>query len=317
MTPNFAIVKKRPVLTGSIIIGGGFLLYFLFMRGDSSAPSSGGGYQVQQIQAAQEVAAANNQMMAQAQQIQGQIAMGQLQANTAITIAEMEYAAQREMAAFSLEGMRYDYALNMEALSVQENLGMMQMESQLLQAQIAADQNIAMQQMMVQGQVNLAALSSQIQMAGIQSQENIARDTMAQQTNMASIFAQTQVALGKNDVEKMRIQAAAQKSGNKSNMWATVAMGAMMAFSDIKIKTIEGCVDSERCLKAIENAPVDFWRYLDGAVEGDGGEIHVGPYVQDFYRELGAKDWNDRQGIAIVDYMGALTGAVKALSARK
>ena len=63
-------------------------------------------------------------------------------------------------------------------------------------------------------------------------------------------------------------------------------------------------------LKAVENMPVEEWRYKKG--QGDEGR-HVGTYAQDFQRETGK---GDGRSIPIVDAIGTTMGAIKELSAK-
>lgn len=63
-------------------------------------------------------------------------------------------------------------------------------------------------------------------------------------------------------------------------------------------------------LKAVENMPVEEWRYKKG--QGDEGR-HVGTYAQDFQRETGK---GDGRSIPIVDAIGTTMGAIQELSAK-
>lgn len=78
-------------------------------------------------------------------------------------------------------------------------------------------------------------------------------------------------------------------------------------FSDERLKDKKGPVDDEDALKAITSLPVERWNY-----KGDDTE-HVGTMAQDFNRNLGLPG---RPMISTIDYLGALTGAVKALDKR-
>lgn len=63
-------------------------------------------------------------------------------------------------------------------------------------------------------------------------------------------------------------------------------------------------------LEALEDMPVEKWKYKDGM--GDGGE-HIGPYAEDFQKATGK---GDGKTIPVVDAIGVTMGAVKELSAK-
>jgi|GEM_PF-1395208 len=77
--------------------------------------------------------------------------------------------------------------------------------------------------------------------------------------------------------------------------------------SDERVKEKGKPLPPEKALKAVIDLPVDHWRY-----KGDDAE-HVGTYAQNFHRNLGLPH---KPTIDVIDYLGALTGAVQALEKR-
>lgn len=77
--------------------------------------------------------------------------------------------------------------------------------------------------------------------------------------------------------------------------------------SDERVKEKGKPLSPEKALKAVIDLPVDHWRY-----KGDDAE-HVGTYAQNFHRNLGLPH---KPTIDVIDYLGALTGAVQALEKR-
>lgn len=69
---------------------------------------------------------------------------------------------------------------------------------------------------------------------------------------------------------------------------------------------------AKRNLEAVEEMPVERWRYMPGI--GDGGAAeHVGPYAEDFKAATGK---GDGRVIPMQDAIGITMGAVKELSAK-
>lgn len=327
---NLSVLKKKPVITGAVIIGGGALFYILFLRGGSSQESGGGsslGYTDMQVAAASEMAVLNQQAMMQGQQIQGQLALAQIAAGSQLAVAETDANLQRDLAAFALQAQQGQIAVELAGIAASQQVEMLGLEksaeiqtltvqSQLEGLRVQAERDVYMQAAMANAQIQLGAMSRDVSLAGISAQENIMRHTLDANT-------QLQLGLGAQSVEKERIgadaakysagkSASAQKSSSKWGAIAGVAMGALALFSDIKLKTIHGCVSTQRCLDAVLNSPIDFWKYLEGEELGD--EMHVGVYAQDFYRELGCNDWASRDRIHYADMFGAMNGAIKQLA---
>lgn len=333
------VIKKRPVVIGGVILVGGLFFYFLFLRpqpapakSDSETPSVG--YTDAQVIAASRMAEYQQQAVLQGQQIQGQIALAQVNAQGELAIANAQVGLQREMGALSLEAQRLSFARDIENIQSTERLGMMGMqtsaqiqqltlETQLQGLQSQLQRDVAMNQMMTEAQVALGAMQTQVSIAGISAQENISRHALDATTAQIKAANELQLGLGAQNVQIKQIEAttaqynakqssSASKSSSKWGAIGSIAGAAIMAFSDINIKSIHGCVSLDRCLTAIEKMPIDYWVYLDGEQFGEG--MHVGTYAQDFYRELGCPDWNDRKVINHVDMFGALGGAIKALA---
>lgn len=335
------VIKKKPILTGSIILGGGLLFYFMFMRpsGGGSQPARQMGYTDTQVYAGSELAMLQNQQAQQGQQIQAQLAALQIQGNFALAEASTNANLQRDIAALSLQAAQMDQAVQLAGIAADRDvalLGMqnsrdiaqMQVEGELEALALNVGRDIAVQNMLTQAQVNITGMASQVQMAGIASQERLGRATIdanvAMTTNMLNLQAvfaeqETRREQARIDRDIVNIRETNRTARNASDnaltgdIVSTIGMGMMM-MSSIHIKTIDAVVDCNKCLSAIKAMPVDFWRYMDGSADSLDSVQHVGTYSQDFYREIGAKDWEKRDAIAVVDYMGALTGAIKALA---
>lgn len=335
------VIKKRPVLTGAIIIGGGLLFYFMFMRpSDSgSSRSQSMGYTDTQVYAGSELVALQQQQAQQGAQIQGQLAALQIQGNIALAEASTNANLQRDLAALSLQAAQMDNAVDLAGIAAQRDVQMLGMENsrQIAELQVQGElealalnvgRDIAVQNMLTQAQVSITGMASQVQMAGISSQERLGRATIdanvamvGNMLNLQAVFAEqeTRREQARIDRDIVNIRETNRTARNASDnalmgdVVSTVGMGLMM-MSSIHIKTIDAVVDCNKCLNAIKAMPVDFWRYMDGTTNEIDSVQHVGTYSQDFYREIGAKDWEKRDAIAVVDYMGALTGAIKALA---
>lgn len=103
-------------------------------------------------------------------------------------------------------------------------------------------------------------------------------------------------------------QANAQNSaGLWSGLGSMVGMAALFPPSSRELK--EDMKPVKGALEAIENLPVEEWKYKDGVA--DGGK-HIGTYAEDFQRETGK---GDGKTLPVVDAIGVTMGAVKELSA--
>lgn len=333
---NLAVIKKKPVVFGSVIIGGGLLFYFLFMRGgeQETQTSATMGYTDTQVAAASQLATYQQQAYLQGQEIQGQLALANISAGNALAVAQTDADVQKTLGAFALENSRLALARDIEGIRSAERVqtyGMdtsaqiaaMQYQTQLAGLQSNNETQVALQQLATQGQVAIAGMASQVSMAGIQAQADISAQTIQATTQQIKYQNELQLGLGAQNVQIKQIeadaakyasgkQASAQKSGSKWGAIASVAGAAILAFSDIEIKTIHGCVKTSDCLAAIESMPIDFWKYLESAQLGP--EEHVGTYAQEFYRALGCGDWSNRRMIHHVDMFGALSGAIKEIA---
>lgn len=138
MKMNITLLKKHPLATGSIIVVGGLVLYFVWMRGDSS----GGG----------------STTVVQPSQGQLQLAAAQIQSNTALQGAAIQYAYQSHVS-------DEQYQLGMANLSTQLQALQIQSNTTDIANKLAAQTQIAQLQISGQTQTNLAALSSQTQIA--------------------------------------------------------------------------------------------------------------------------------------------------------
>ena len=88
------------------------------------------------------------------------------------------------------------------------------------------------------------------------------------------------------------------------------AAGSVIGMLSDKDAKTEKKKPGRSLLKAVENMPVEEWRYKKG--QGDEGR-HVGTYAQDFQRETGK---GDGRSIPIVDAIGTTMGAIQELSAK-
>lgn len=268
------------------------------------------GVQMAQIQAQQ--TGANNQLTAQlealnvqsktqlqsiALQNEGQIALANIakaaaldQIGASVQVNKDTLAAQYQIASMqSLE--------NMHAMDTNKQITAMQLSSQVEALQIQSQRDLGMQQMFIGGQVQLAGISA-----------DVTKYSLLQNTEQAKINADmTKYIAGK--------QASASKSSSKWGAIAGVASAAIMAFCDVNIKEIDGCVSTGVCLDVVRSLPLDQWQYREDSLPGKIGDNykHVGTYAQDFYKALGVEDWRSRTRIDHVDMFGVLIGAIKEL----
>lgn len=99
----------------------------------------------------------------------------------------------------------------------------------------------------------------------------------------------------------------ASSAGLMSGIGSLVGSGAaLFALSSKEFKEDKRPADG--ALEAVENMPVEQWKYKDGI--SDGGE-HIGPYAEDFQAATGK---GDGKTIPIVDAIGVTMGAVQELS---
>ena len=99
----------------------------------------------------------------------------------------------------------------------------------------------------------------------------------------------------------------ASSAGLMSGIGSLVGSGAaLFALSSKELKEDKRPADG--ALEAVENMPVEQWKYKEGVA--DGGE-HIGPYAEDFQAATGK---GDGKTIPIVDAIGVTMGAVQELS---
>lgn len=108
-----------------------------------------------------------------------------------------------------------------------------------------------------------------------------------------------------------RYSAYQDSQANKAGIFGAIgtAAGAMPWATILSSK--EAKTDREAApgiLEALEDVPVDKWRYKDGM--GDGGE-HVGPMAEDFQKATGL---GDGKTINVVDAVGITMGGLKELN---
>lgn len=101
-------------------------------------------------------------------------------------------------------------------------------------------------------------------------------------------------------------QASSANSAGLMSGIGSIAGMAMSYFSSEELKTDKKPV--EGALAAIEQMPVEQWKYKDG-VE-DGGE-HIGPYAEDFHAATGK---GDGTSIPVQDAIGVTMGAIQELA---
>ena len=86
-----------------------------------------------------------------------------------------------------------------------------------------------------------------------------------------------------------------------------VAVAAQTVFSARDMKDEVAHVDADAVLNALADLPTNYWRYKSTA------ELHIGPYAEDFREVFGV---GDGRTLAVVDVMGVMLTAVKALATR-
>lgn len=112
-----------------------------------------------------------------------------------------------------------------------------------------------------------------------------------------------------NTQHQNRMQAWQAQQDSSGALFGAIGNVAGLMLSDETAKTDKKPV-KRSLLKAVEQMPVEDWRYKRG--QGDGA-AHTGTYAQDFRRQTGR---GDGRTIPVVDAIGVTMGAVKELSAK-
>lgn len=220
MKLDFTFIKKRPLLTGAIVLIGAFAL-FLALKGrggsgsvvvtqggpDPAQVQAGLQAQAMQFQANQQVAAQNFQLAQQQMAINGQLSIAGLQAQLEDKRSERDTATAQHLA------------------DLQAQVQVTGINAQVAQTQIGAN---------VQQQI--AAFGAQVQMAGIQAQERIGLATVQVQQTSADAAAYFQRAQADNIMGLATLQAQTEQLGIQRNAevamntnWSQVAIADKMA----------------------------------------------------------------------------------------
>lgn len=103
---------------------------------------------------------------------------------------------------------------------------------------------------------------------------------------------------------------------NNQNMWGTIGSligtGASAYYSSEMFKQMGPEVDPELMLKAVNDMTVTEWQYNDDSPSNDR-DLHIGTTAEKFNEALGL---GDKKYISIIDSLGAITGAIQALTKR-
>lgn len=296
------VIKKHPVITGAVVVVAGLVFYVVYSAGSGGASAvqvSGG-------------PSGPSQSDLQAQQIQGQLAALGLQSQTQITLANI--GAQNDQAKIAYQ---YQIAQLQAGLEAAHDLHEYDLAKLQTNAQLEAIQT-QYQSSLAQAQINAG---TQLQIASINSdltKFNNAINAQLQQSMIEgnTLIAQYNAQAGIAQAQAYGSAAKAAASASKTQSWSTAVVGlASIFFCDVNIKSIIGCVDSNKCLAVVKTIPLDYWSYIEGSTPHSLGDhsTHVGTYAQSFYCALGAPDWERRRHINSMDMFGVLIGAIKAL----
>ena len=337
MAFDFTLIKKHPVASGAAVLVGALVLYMLLKGGSASTASTA------------QVAPGNDPASLAAMQYNAQ---QQLQQNAAASqFAQQSLAATTQQNLATIQSYQ-DITLGTQAnqnqaLAIQDQLAATQTQAQVQTLQInkAAD----IQSQAIGAQLAETTLSStnqtQVQMAGISANEQMQKNQLqasvdqtntiaalqahvtdtnaALQQNITQLNTQAQVAITQINANTQQgianTQASVSKRQSSSNdtaTWVGAAVGIASLFCDVKIKTKIECVSVDKCLHAIRNIPLDRFVYIMGSTPHTNGDSceHVNTYAQDFYRVIDCCDWEYREKIDMVDMMGVMCGAIKALA---
>lgn len=154
MKMNLGLLKKHPAAVGSIIVVGGLALYFVYMRGGSSGSASSG------------------VVSAQASPAELQLAATQIQANTALQGAALQYGYQSHVS-------DEQYQLGLANLSTQLQALQVNANTTNIANKLLAQTQVAGETIAAQTQTNLAAISSQTQL-GLGAQQLAGYQSMIQ-----------------------------------------------------------------------------------------------------------------------------------------
>lgn len=126
-----------------------------------------------------------------------------------------------------------------------------------------------------------------------------------------AIGGQQQMGNMLNNQYQNRMAAWQAESAQSNSLWGGIGQvaGAVM-FSSKEYKT--GRKKTRGALKALQEMPVQDYRYKDGIADG-GAAPHTGPMAEDFHKATGG---GDGKMIPLQDAIGVTMGAVQELSAK-
>ena len=278
-----------------------------FDRSREDAYSNARNQSLQQGLAAQQQAFGQN--FAESE-LANRLRLGQLNADTSLNVAGLNANTSLANADIQRQNFLDQLGLNRD----QMNLGASQWDRQFGQNQQQWMDQFGLQQ----GSQDFGQM---MQMMGFD------RDTMwgnnsqnnGQFNQLASLFGMMQPqtpgaqpidymgALGMNqNQQNQNYQAGMQQSAQNNQNWLALAS---LFLCDENVKTITDQVDPEHCLTIVNDIPLVEFTY-----NGDPSAArYVGTMAQPFNRSLHGKE---RPLIQIMDLVGVLIGAVKALTAR-
>ncbi len=325
MAFNFDFIKKHPTGTIITVVVGGITLFLLLGGGKSSgAATTSTGTDPVALATMQQNAQAQAQQNAQA----GQYALADLQAITTQNLATIKanqdiilgtQANQNQALSINANQDIQNKALAVQShqIDVQSSTQQHAIDAQTQVQMLGISANEQMQQNQLQAAVDqtktTAALQQNLAQINANLQQNIVNINDQAQVATTQINSNTQIAINQQN------NATAQNGSDNSSWVSTVgevAGIAAMFFCDVQLKFQHDCVSGDVCLDAIKELPLVRFSYLMGTKPYEHGDVteHVNTYSQDFYRVLGASDYDERRTIDVIDMMGALCGAVQALA---
>jgi hypothetical protein len=304
MALKLTVLKKHPLAAavGAVLVFG---VFYIAMNG-----SGGGSTTVVSNGVDPATAAANAQLAGQQQQIQGQLAGLGIQASTQIQLAQIAAGSDQTSQAYQYQIAQLNaaYETQHDQLAAAVSIGQTQAQLSAIQTQYGA----LTQQAQISANQNMAAINASTQIAAVNAQTS----QIIAGLNSATAQAQAQYGYLSNQAAADANKAAAKAAAGAAKTQSYVSAGLLLAslFCDVNIKGKLGCVSIDACRRVVKNIPLDKFHYLTGSVPHSLGDDrqHVNTYAQDFYREVGVTDWQQRERIEIVDMLGVMLGAMKA-----
>lgn len=214
---DFKLIERHPYATGGVVVVGGVALWFFFLRGTPSSTQVAVSGSTDNPQIDLAYAQINAQLQAQGAQIAGNLAQGQLAAQTQI-------ALQTQQLQVKSQEDDYTFQLGMQQLSSQQQIALAQLQTQLKEQADANASQVAALKISTNGMIAQSTINANLQQnlatINAQLQNNIVQ---AQSQNYQAQLETQEVINGQN--------ASLAKSQSNDSMWGGIASTAIMAMA--------------------------------------------------------------------------------------